>query len=97
VRLRQPPSPTPVLPKIYFATQVAVRPPTIVLFVNNPDLFGEDYRRFIENRLREELPFAEVPIRLILRAHVEDEKKARSKTQGGRAEGPRAKSSRKKR
>jgi GTP-binding protein len=76
VRLRQPPSPTAQLPKIYYATQVAVAPPTIVLFVNNPDIFGEDYRRFIENRFREELPFPEVPIRLILRAHAEDEKKS---------------------
>jgi GTP-binding protein len=75
VRLRQPPSPAATLPKIYYATQVAVAPPTIVLFVNDPDLFGEDYRRFIENRFREELPFPEVPLRLILRAHVEDEKK----------------------
>jgi GTP-binding protein len=72
VRLRQPPSPTATLPKIYFATQVATQPPTIVLFVNHPDLFGEDYRRFIENRFREELPFPEVPIRLILRAHAEE-------------------------
>ena len=79
VRLRQPPSPTAQLPKIYFATQVAVAPPTIILFVNNPDIFGEDYRRFIENRLREELPFPEVPIRLILRAHdEEDDKPAKS-------------------
>jgi len=75
VRLQQPPSPTARLPKVYFATQVATNPPTIVLFVNDPDLFGEDYRRFIEHRLREELPFTEVPVRLILRAHVEDEKK----------------------
>jgi len=72
IKLRQPPSPTAVLPKIYFATQVAVCPPTIVLFVNNPDNFGEDYRRFIVNRFREELPFPEVPIRLILRAHFEE-------------------------
>jgi len=77
VRLRQPPSPTTTLPKIYYATQVAVCPPTIVLFVNNPDLFGEDYRRFIENRFREELPFPEVPIRLILRAHVEERTKGK--------------------
>jgi GTP-binding protein len=75
IRLKQPPSPTAKLPKIYFATQVATNPPTVVLFVNDPDVFGEDYRRFIEHRLREELPFTEVPIRLILRAHIEDEKK----------------------
>jgi GTP-binding protein len=82
VRLRQPPSPTAQLPKIYFATQVAVAPPTIVLFVNNPDLFTEDYRRFIEHRFREELPFPEVPIRLILRAHADDER-----TKPGRSSG----------
>ena len=72
IRARQPPSPQAILPKVYFATQVAVRPPTIVLSVNNPDLFREDYRRFIENRFREELPFPEVPIRLVLRAHREE-------------------------
>ena len=72
VRLHHPPSPTAQLPKIYFATQVAVNPPTIVLFVNNPDIFTQDYRRFIEHRFREELAFPEVPIRLILRSHDED-------------------------
>ena len=66
--------------KLLYATQVAVCPPTIVLFVNNPDNFGEDYRRFIVNRFREELPFPEVPIRLILRAHFEEnEKKPKQK------------------
>ncbi|HUU10261.1 MAG TPA: ribosome biogenesis GTPase Der [Phycisphaerae bacterium] len=71
IRAKHPPSPQATLPKIYFATQVAVCPPTVVLFVNNPDLFEEPYRRFIENRLRDELPFPEVPIRLVLRAHAE--------------------------
>jgi len=61
---------------------VAVRPPTIVLFVNHPDLFREDYRRFIENRLRDMLPFPEVPIRLTFRAHVEDEKKNQARGKG---------------
>jgi len=79
IRALQPPSPTAQLPKIYFATQVAVCPPTIVLFVNNPDLFSEDYRRFIEHRLREELPFPEVPIRLVLRAHFEEKERPRGR------------------
>jgi GTP-binding protein len=87
IRLRQPPSPTATLPKVYFATQVAVSPPTIVLFVNNPDLFGEDYRRFIENRFREELPFPEVPIRLILRAHAEEAGKHAKRKRGGKPRG----------
>jgi GTPase len=75
LRALQPPSPLAQLPKIYFATQVAVNPPTIVMFVNNPDIFSEDYRRFIEHRLREELPFPEVPLRLILRAHFDEDSK----------------------
>ncbi len=53
--------------KLYYATQVAVAPPTIVLFCNDPQLVTEPYRRFLENRLRERLPFAEVPMRLLFR------------------------------
>lgn len=55
-------------PKIYYGTQISVCPPTIVLFVNDPSLITEEYRRFLINRFRERLPFAEVPIRLMLRA-----------------------------
>ncbi|MCA9256232.1 MAG: ribosome biogenesis GTPase Der, partial [Phycisphaerales bacterium] len=55
-------------PKIYYATQVSVLPPTIVLFVNNPALMRDHYRRFVEKRLRETLPFPETPVRLIWRA-----------------------------
>jgi GTP-binding protein len=79
IKALQTPSPTAQLPKIYFATQVAVCPPTIVLFVNNPDLFNEDYRRFIVGKFREELPFPEVPIRLVLRAHFEEKEKPKKK------------------
>jgi GTP-binding protein len=55
------------LPKIYFATQVDIQPPTIVLVCNEPSAFGETYRRYLLNALRDELPFAEVPIKLLLR------------------------------
>ena len=51
--------------KILYATQVAVRPPTIAVIVNKPDLFEGSYERYLQNRLHEELPFSEVPIRLI--------------------------------
>jgi len=54
-------------PKIYYATQIAICPPTIVLFVNSPALVREQYRRFVEKRLGEALPFEEIPIRLIWR------------------------------
>ncbi len=55
-------------PRIYYATQVAVRPPTIVMFVNRPSLVTQNYQRYLLNRLRECLPFHEVPIKLVFRA-----------------------------
>jgi GTPase len=57
----------PLLPRVYFATQVQVAPPTFVLFVNSPDAFPPDYRRYIANRLRKTFDFSEVPLRLIFR------------------------------
>lgn len=53
--------------KIYYVTQLDVSPPTIVLFVNDPDLFDNTYQRFLLNRFRDELPYAEVPIKLVIR------------------------------
>ncbi len=53
--------------KIYYATQIAVAPPTIVFFCNDPGLVRDDYRRFMQNRLRELTPFKEVPIRMLFR------------------------------
>lgn len=56
------------LPKIYFASQVATEPPTIVIFTNGPELFDEVYRRYLLKHFRDQLPFAEVPIKLDLRS-----------------------------
>jgi len=53
--------------KIYYATQIGTSPPTIVLFCNDPALVRPEYQRFLVARLRERLPFEEVPIRLLLR------------------------------
>ncbi|HUV65647.1 MAG TPA: ribosome biogenesis GTPase Der [Sedimentisphaerales bacterium] len=58
-------------PRIYYATQVAVNPVTILMFVNRPELFDENHRRTITNRLRSMLPIEEVPIRLFVRKHRE--------------------------
>ncbi len=55
-------------PKFYYATQVDVAPPTIVVFVNDPKLVTQDYERFLLNRFRERLPYDEIPIRLTFRA-----------------------------
>jgi GTP-binding protein len=54
-------------PKIYYATQVAVNPVTILMFVNKQELFDENHRRFIVGRLRKLLPIGEVPIKLLAR------------------------------
>ncbi|MHC4544477.1 MAG: ribosome biogenesis GTPase Der [Planctomycetota bacterium] len=56
-------------PKIYYATQIAVNPITILMFVNKPKLFEENYIRFIKGRLQLMLPIGEVPIRLLTRRH----------------------------
>lgn len=57
------------MPRIYYTTQVSTQPPTLMLFVNNPSKIDENYQRFLINRLRDLLPFAEVPIRILLRHH----------------------------
>ena len=53
--------------KIMYASQVATAPPTIVLFVNNPEWMHFSYLRYIENRLRETFNFEGTPINLQLR------------------------------
>jgi GTP-binding protein len=53
-------------PKIYFATQVAVQPPTLVLMCNNPKAFPAEYRRYLMGVFRDQLGFGEVPIKLYL-------------------------------
>lgn len=59
-------------PKIYYATQVGVSPPTLVFFVNHPDALTTEYRRFLLNRFRDVLPFGEIPIRFLFRSHRPD-------------------------
>ncbi len=54
-------------PKIYYATQVAEQPPTIVLFCNNPASLSAQYRRYLLGVFRDRLDFGEVPIKLYLR------------------------------
>ncbi|MBW8000749.1 MAG: ribosome biogenesis GTPase Der [Planctomycetes bacterium] len=56
-------------PKIYYVTQIAANPITILMFVNKPKLFEENYMRFIKGRLQSILPIGEVPIRLLARPH----------------------------
>jgi GTP-binding protein len=53
--------------KIYYGTQIRSDPPTFLLYVNDPKLAHFTYRRFLENRIREEYPFLGTPMRLLLR------------------------------
>jgi GTP-binding protein len=67
VRQNPPPAARNREPKIYYATQVAVQPPTIVVFVNEPKLISKPYQRYLLGKFRDELCFSEVPIKLYLR------------------------------
>lgn len=53
--------------KIFYATQVATEPPTIVVKCNDPKLFDKNWKRYLMGYMREKLPFKEVPIRLYFR------------------------------
>lgn len=54
--------------RVYYATQVAVQPPTFVVFVNEPELMHFSYARFLENQIRKSFDFTGTPIHLIKRA-----------------------------
>ncbi len=53
--------------RLYYGTQVSVRPPSFTLFVNDPKLFGDTYRRYVERQIREGLGFEGTPVRLFWR------------------------------
>ena len=53
-------------------TQVAVKPPTFVIFVNDKNLMHFSYTRYIENQIREAFGFKGTPLRFIIRERKED-------------------------
>ena len=57
--------------KIYYMTQIGVRPPTFVCFCNSKQLFHFSYQRYLENQIRETFGLEGTPIRLILRERGE--------------------------
>ena len=63
--------------RLYFATQVEVGPPTIVISASAPKSVSDPYRRYLLNAFRKELPFREVPIRLYIRGKTADDKAAK--------------------
>jgi GTP-binding protein len=65
---------TSQFPKIYYATQITIKPVTILLFVNKRELFDKNYKRFLIGKLRDILGFAEVPVRLLIRPRRKSQK-----------------------
>lgn len=65
--MQQPPSDKGKLLRIYYMTQVAVKPPTFVLFVNDKELMHFSYTRYIENQIRKTFGFQGTPLRFLVR------------------------------
>ena len=74
--INPPPSRKGRVAKLYYMTEVSVKPPTFVLFANDASLIHFSYMRFIENRLRESFGFEGTPIRLLVRSKKEDDARA---------------------
>ena len=73
VAMQQPPSDKGRRLKIYYMTQVSVKPPTFVIFVNEPEIMHFSYQRYLENKLREAFGFEGTPLQMIIRGKNEEE------------------------
>ena len=71
VAMQQPPSDKGKRLKIFYITQVSIKPPTFVLFVNNKELMHFSYTRYIENKIREAFGFRGTPLKFIIRERKE--------------------------
>jgi GTP-binding protein len=73
VAMNQPPMEKGKRLKILYTTQVKVKPPTFVIFCNEPEIMHFSYQRYLENQLREAFGFKGTPINIIVRGKNEDE------------------------
>jgi len=73
VALQQPPSDKGKRLRLYYITQVSVKPPTFVVFVNNKELMHFSYTRYIENQIRKTFGFRGTPLKFIIRERNEKE------------------------
>lgn len=71
--LQQPPTDKGKRLKLYYITQVSVKPPTFVIFCNDKELFHFSYQRYIENKIREAFGFSGTSIRFIIRERSQKE------------------------
>lgn len=69
--MNQPPAEKGKQLRIYYMTQVSVKPPTFVLFVNDTELLHFSYKRYLENQLRDAFGFVGTPIHFIARNRKE--------------------------
>ena len=69
--VHQPPTDKGRMLRIFYATQVSVKPPTFVLFVNDKELLHFSYKRYLENKLRDAFGFAGTPVHFIVRNNNE--------------------------
>ena len=74
VAMQQPPSDKGKRLRIYYTTQVSVKPPTFVIFVNDKQLMHFSYTRYLENRIRDTFGFRGTALRFIIRERKENEK-----------------------
>ena len=70
--MQQPPSDKGKRLKIFYVTQVAVKPPTFVIFVNDKQLMHFSYTRYLENQIRDTFGFRGTPLKFIIRERKED-------------------------
>ncbi len=73
VAMQQPPSDKGKRLKLYYITQVSVKPPTFVIFVNDKELMHFSYTRYIENKIRDTFGFRGTALRFIIRERKEKE------------------------
>lgn len=73
VAINPPPTEKGQRLKILYATQVKIKPPTFVIFVNEPEIMHFSYQRYLENKLREAFGFEGTPLSMIIRGKKEDE------------------------
>ena len=71
VALQQPPSDKGKRLKLYYITQVAVKPPTFVIFVNDKELMHFSYTRYLENKIREAFGFRGTSLKFFIRERKE--------------------------
>ena len=71
VAMQQPPTDKGKRLKLFYITQVAVKPPTFVIFVNDKELMHFSYTRYIENKIREAFGFRGTPLKFIIRERKE--------------------------